>query len=202
MNNIIYCAIIGKILNLNDKINTTAIIEEVLIDINKKYKTSIESDMNMTENDECQGILKDISFSYHIVREIQKKIAPFEIVFGIGIDTMEKTFFQEIKIELAIFRARQMVERAKKKKPSICYYLRSGEHELINSLIMFIETCRCRRSNKQNQISELYEELGTQKKVAQTLNIAQSTVSEQLKRAFYKEVSVAEEKILEYFFNT
>ncbi|MDP4085085.1 MAG: SatD family protein [Bacillota bacterium] len=199
-----YCAIIGDIVGSKKIKNRQEIqdkFNDVLNNANKLYNESIASNFTITLGDEFQGLLIKPSLSLEIIEFIRGKMHPIELVFGIGVGQMGTKFSKDISIGSdgpAYWYARKMVEKAKNKKPSICFFSDSQEDELINTLILISETCINNQTKKQQEIIKLYKELGSQYKVAEKLNISQGSVSATLKKSLYKEIESTKENIKEF----
>lgn len=200
----IYCAIIGDIVSskkIQDREQVQTKFKKVINDLNKRYFEHIASRFTVTLGDEFQGLLNTPYISYDIIMNIKEEMKPHKMVFGIGIGEMNTSFSKDISIGSdgpAYHYARNMVIRAKKKKPSICYYSNSMEDELINSLIYFIETCEKKHTVTQKQVVELYRKNKSQLEVALILNKNQSTISRILKNAMFDEINNAEEEIVNF----
>jgi len=197
----VYCAIIGDIVN-SKKIPNRQEIQDlffsVLNDINREFDNNIASNFTITLGDEFQGLISKPSLSYEIIKKIKQKMFPVELVFGVGIGEMKTRIEKTISIGSdgpAYHYARNMVEKAKKKRPSIRYYSGTTSDELINGLLYFTESCINSRTAKQFEAVKLYDELKSQKEVAQRLNKSQGAISGILFNAFYYEVANAEEQI-------
>ena len=197
----VYCAIIGDIVN-SKKIPNRQEIQDlfysVLMEINMEFCNDIASDFTVTLGDEFQGLISKPSLSYEIIIKIKQKMSPIELVFGVGIGEMHTTIRRDISIGSdgpAYHYARNMVEKAKKKRPSIRYYSDTTGDELINGLLYFTESCINSRTAKQVEAVKLYDELKSQKEVAMRLNKTQAAISGILVNAFYYEVANSEEEI-------
>lgn len=200
-----YCAVIGDIVdsrNLNDRGEVTAQLKQAIADINLKYSSYITADFSIYAGDEIQGLLSAPGVSYKLIQELKKYMKPIKLVFGVGVGPLATEISKRpITWELdgkVYHRAREMVNRAKKKKPSICYCLENSVGDLINSLIYFIESNREFRTKHQQKVVTLYKKYGTQKKVAERLDISQATVSSILNKALFQQVNQAEENINSY----
>jgi hypothetical protein len=202
-----YCAIIGDIVQsrkLNNRIEVQSkfihIIEKL---VNERYSQYIASNFTVTLGDEFQGLLyKEFTYlSYEIIKFIKKQMSPIDLVFGVGVGAMVIEPNHEISIRSdgpAYHNARNMLLKAKDKKPSICYYSGSEEDELINSMIYLIEGIEKKMTQKQQEAIELYKVFESQSKTAENLNIMQSTVSRTLNSAGYYHIANAEATILSY----
>ena len=197
----VYCAIIGDIVNSKKILNRQEIQDlfySVLKEINMEFDNNIASDFTITLGDEFQGLISKPSLSYEIIKKIKQKMSPVELVFGVGIGEMNTRIQRAISIGSdgpAYHYARNMVEKAKKKRPSIRYYSGTTSDELINGLLYFTESCINSRTAKQVEAVKLYDELKSQKEVAKRLNKSQGAISGILFNAFYYEVANAEEEI-------
>ena len=202
-----YCSIIGDIVN-SKKIPNRQEIQDlfasVLTEINMEFYNDIASNFTITLGDEFQGLIYKPILSYEIIKKIKQKMSPIELVFGVGIGEMKTRIERTISIGSdgpAYHYARNMVEKAKKKRPSILYYSGMTSDELINGLLYFTESCINSRTAKQIEAVKLYDELKSQKEVAKRLNKTQAAISGILINAFYYEVANAEEKIRIFFQN-
>ena len=197
----IYCAIIGDIVKsrmLTERQAVQAKLKRVVRSVNKKYDKVLASNFTVTLGDEFQGLLLDPIVGYEIIKLIKSAMSPIQLVFGLGLGEMFTDFRKSISIGSdgpAYYHARNMLIRAKKKKPSICFCSESPEDELINSLMFFIESCVNGRSRKQVEVVKLYEEHKSQYKVAEILNVNQATIYKILDKAFYSQTVNSEEQI-------
>jgi hypothetical protein len=170
-----YCAIIGDIVKSRE-LNNRNEIQSKFIDViehrmNDKYSRYIASKFTVTLGDEFQGLLyeKYSYLSYEIIEFISQNMSPVKLVYGVGIGSMDVEPDYDIAIRSdgpAYHNAREMVSRAKEKKPSICYYTGSAEDELINSIIYLTEVNVNKMTVKQRQIIDLYNRLKSQRSVA------------------------------------
>ncbi|MBM6619559.1 SatD family protein [Bacillus suaedaesalsae] len=202
-----YCAIIGDIVGskkLQNRQETQDHFKNVLNAANEKYDKYIASKFTVTLGDEFQGLLVHPSLSFEIIEFIKDRMNPIELVFGIGIGKMETSFDKHTSIGSdgpAYWYARKMVDKAKLKEPSVCLFSNSPEDSLINSLLLYSEMCSRSRTDKQEEIVRLYKVYGSQKKVADKLNISQSAVSKHLKKAFYHEIDKSNDSVKTFLKN-
>ncbi len=205
-----YCAIIGDIVKSRQYKNRQALqkkFKHTIDEVNLKYTKFIASNFTITLGDEFQGLLFKPYYCFEIIKYIKNKMYPVKFVFGIGIGTMDTNFNKSISIGSdgpAYHYAREMVERAKKKKPSICFKSNSIEDELIISILQFIESTEKNWTNRQKEVIELYKKFNSQSIVAKKLNIKQPSVNNILKKSLYYEIEHAKkelENFLESKFN-
>ncbi len=199
-----FCAIIGDIISSKKYKNRQQLQEkfnQVITEINNEYNSHIASNFTVTLGDEFQGLLLSPYVSYEIIKKIRELFSPVKLVFGVGIGDMHTDFNKEISIGSdgpAYHRARNMVMKAKKKDPTIQYSSGYEEDNLINGLLYFIESCTKKRTKRQKEVIKYYTQYKSQYKVAEFLDIDQSTVSKILRDSYYHEVSNAEEKIMQF----
>lgn len=203
-----YCAIIGDVVdsrNIENRNELTIELENSIDKINSKYKDSLIAKFMINSGDEIQGLLETPKYSYRIIKEIRKIMGKTDLVFGIGVGKVSteipKKFENVISVKLdgeAYHRAKDMLIKAKKKKPTICYNFADPAYSLVNSLIYFIELNQSFRTKRQEEIIELYKKFNSQTKVAEELGISQATVNEHLKKSFYYEIKEAEQEIESY----
>ena len=199
MKKVLYCVMVGefsKEYEVDVEIDLNKKLTNVLNKINSKYQKTIVADFSI-KNNQCMGVIKDFIYSYTIATEIQKEMGNDKIMFGVSIDQLNTpiSFIPFFNKGEAYNNAYAMLKKARIKKISICYHIKTGEEVVINALINLIEACEKTRTDQQENICKIYKELGSQKKVAEELKIYQSTVSEQLKKANYYEVENGKEVI-------
>ncbi|MDQ0337388.1 hypothetical protein J2S00_000158 [Caldalkalibacillus uzonensis] len=196
-----YCAIIGDIVgskNIKNRKKVQEQFQSVIQMANDQYDAYIASYFTITLGDEFQGLLYTPSICFDVIDFIKEKMKPVDLVFGIGVGSMETSFSKTVAIGSdgpAYWYARKMVEKAKLKKPSICFFSDSPEDELINALILFTEACTQSQTKRQQEVVGLYKELGSQYKVAEKLKISQSAVSVTLQKALFKEIEHSQKVI-------
>ena len=213
-----YCALIADMVDsrlINDRNKVRNKVKKVVGKINSDYEEYLTAEFRIYAGDEVQGLLHQPSISYELIKKLNSYFSSVQLVFGVGIGEVTTEISDNpVTWELdgpVYHRAREMIKKAKRKKPSICYSFGPENHsavskadKLINSLLYFIESTINNRTKRQKEVVELYNKYTSQQKVAADLEIAQSTVSEILAKAFYSEVEQAEKNIsryLEYFNN-
>jgi hypothetical protein len=200
----LYCAIIGDIVksrNIKNRVEAQYKFEDVLSLINTTYDSYLASNFTVTLGDEFQGLLYEPYIFYEIIKKVKEMMYPIELVFGVGVGEMEIPFEKNMSIGSdgpAYHYARQMVQKAKDYKSAILYYSNSLEDELLNALMLLIQSCERKHSKKQKEIIKKYKELNSQYKVAEEAGITQTTVSVLLSRALYYEIKDAEEKLKKF----
>ncbi|WP_018248507.1 SatD family protein [Orenia marismortui] len=212
-----YCAIISDVVDsrkLKNRAKAQNKIKTAIKDINQKYKEELAAKFMIYAGDEVQGLLKIPSLSYEIITQLQARLRPIKLAVGVGIGGIATSIpSNPVTWELdgeAYHRARSMLNKAKEKRPSICYSFSSNssyssynevESDLINSLLYFIESNREYRTKRQKEIVQLYKEYKNQERVADKLGVSQVSISKVLNKALYYEVNKAENSIINYLKN-
>ena len=197
-----YVAIIGdmkgskKIENRND---VQEKLKKILGKINVKYGQDISAKFTITLGDEFQGLLCNGKNVLNIVEEIQRKMYPVEIRFGIGVGAITT----EINPELAIgadgpsyHRARNAIEFLKKnerknKTHSFNIRIEIDEEkepiaEMLNTIFSLSAVIKNSWTDRQREIIwdfDYYQD--GQEKSAERLGIAQSSVQRGLIKGNY-----------------
>ncbi|MDD3174411.1 MAG: SatD family protein [Herbinix sp.] len=192
-----YIAIIGDIKKSKNIANRKEIqdkLKNVLKEINIKYENDIAAKFMITLGDEFQGLLNNGSAVMNIISEIERKMYPTEIRFGIGVGEITT----DIDIEMAIgadgpgyYKAREAIEYLKdseKKQKAIITDTRieiDGNNQvatnLINTVLSLISAIKESWTDRQREIiSDMLEHQDSQINVANRLNIGQSAAQKSL----------------------
>ena len=114
-----YVAIIGDIKE-SKKINNRNEIQKKLIqvleEINLKYDTDISSKFIITLGDEFQGLLCNGANTLRIISEIERKMYPIKIRFGVGVGTITTEVNKEMSLGAdgpGYYKARNAIEYLK-----------------------------------------------------------------------------------------
>ncbi|MFW6264997.1 MAG: SatD family protein [Bacillota bacterium] len=204
----VYCAITADIVdsrNYENRSELIAKLKKAVEIINIEYQEHLAAKFIIYSGDELQGLLKEPAYSYRLIRSLERAMKPVELHFGVGIGgistevpgDLNKAYTGELDGE-AYYHAREMLNQVKKSQQNVIYYFDMPACDLINSLLAFIYSTEKTRTNRQWETVSLYEELETQKLVAEELGINQTTVSRNLQRSFYYQIKRAEESIFQY----
>ncbi|BBB90499.1 MAG TPA: SatD family protein [Methylomusa anaerophila] len=203
----IYSAIIGDIADSRKYAERKAIQEQFrhMIDKgNQIFADDIAANFALTLGDEFEVLLSNVSVSLKIVEFARKQMRPYELVVGIGIGEISTDIhpsFVSLADGPAFHRAREAVKQAKKSRSGTLLKADYAGTGLINSLAFFIESCEKKMTDNQFRVVALMEEFNNQKKVAEKLNVTQSTVSKALAAASYYEILMARTEIEKYLKN-
>lgn len=197
-----YIAIIGDIKDsrkIASRDDVQEKLKKTLNDINTKHIRHIASKFTITLGDEFQGLLHNGENTIAIITEIEMKMFPLRIRFGIGIGEITT----EINRELAIgadgpgyHKAREAIEYIKqneKRKQASETDIRlkiSGERQetvdLINTVLSLMTTIKHSWSERQRQtIWDMLEHQDSQTNAAKRLGIRQSSVQKNLANGNY-----------------
>jgi hypothetical protein len=197
-----YVAIIGDIVQskkLNNRDEVQKKLHNVLSSINTKYSDYIASNFMITLGDEFQGLLKSGESILNIINEIENKMSPVQIRFGIGIGEITTDINRDIPLGTdgpAYHNARKMIDNLKsmEKKAKIgntnIMIASQGENSntdiLLNSIFLLCSTIKSKWSSRQREIVLAYiESDNSQIKTAEKLGIKQSSVNKGLSNAGY-----------------
>ncbi|MDV3426514.1 MAG: SatD family protein [Bacillota bacterium] len=211
-----YIAIIGDIKGsrkLEDRKVTQDKLVEVLNEINEKYKHDISSKFMITLGDEFQGLLNSGENVMSIIFDIEQKMYPVKIRFGVGIGEITT----KINTEMAIgadgpgyYKARDAVKYLKEnemKNKTNASNIRigvDGDNEntaiMLNTILSLLTAIKELWTDRQREIIwDMLAHQDGQKNAAVRLNITQSTVQKSLsygKYYAYKEAIETIEKAL------
>lgn len=197
-----YIAVIGDIKNSRKIGNRDGVqekLKKVLLDINKKYSNDIASKFTITLGDEFQGLLHDGENVMDIISEIERKMYPIKIRFGIGIGEITTVIDSERAIGAdgpGYYKAREAIEFLKqneKKKQSGKPDTRiesdgekQGTVELLNAILSLTAAVKRSWSDRQRQtVWDMLEHRDSQSDAAERLGIKQSSVQKNLANGNY-----------------
>lgn len=204
---VFYTVIIGDIVKsrkIEERGKVQEKLKKILETVNRDFKEYIEVRFSITMGDEFQGLLKDLSKSYEIIRYIEKELYPLKIRFGVGMGKLGTPIFENIgEMDGECFvKARKAIEDAKKLGQNIVYNLGNNEKDMIiNTILMLLEAVKTSWKDIHLKRIWLYEKMGTYEKVAKKEKISKQMVSKMFKRINYYKVKKAE-KILFHFLDS
>ncbi len=207
-----YTVIIGDIIDskrIIDRKVTQIKLKKVLNEINNKYSNDIASKFTITLGDEFQGLLKSRKNIINIIFDIEMKMSPISLRFGVGIGDISTEINYEYSSEIdgsSYHRARAMIENLEiiKKQYSTLeanIFISSQDvdteiDKLLNSLLSVCTVLKSKWTNRQTEIIHAYllsEE--NQYKAAEKLGITQSSVNKGLNNASFYTYKSAMENI-------
>ena len=202
----IFVAVIGDIVS-SKKIQNRSHVQEkfkiILNNINETYKDDIASNFMITLGDEFQGLLNEGKNAIKIVSDIEIKMMPQKLRFGIGIGGITTTINPDYPLGAdgpAYYNARNMIEELKKKEnqykenfsnimisidPKVTKH--PNDFMLLNSLLSLCSLVKSQWTLRQIEIINSYlNNDENQYKTADKLEVVQSTVNRSLiKSNFY-----------------
>ena len=211
-----YIAVIGDMKN-SKKLRNRQVIQEklkgVLEQINIKYKDDLSSKFIITLGDEFQGLLYRGGQTLHIICEIERKMYPVKIRFGIGIGEITTKINQEMSIGAdgpGYYKAREAIEYLKKNEKM----KKVGKSDIrveadmdnqtsvitLNTIFTLLSAIKDTWSDRQREVIwDMLEHQDSQMEAAGRLNIQQPTVQRLLSKGkyfAYREALDAAEKVL------
>ncbi|MGI6607319.1 MAG: SatD family protein [Peptococcia bacterium] len=202
LNNPPYVAIIGDIVKskkLDERNDVQKKLQQILEDINTKYYDKIASKFMITLGDEFQGLLKYGDCVINIINELETRLFPVEIRFGIGVGEIYTDINPNLPLGAdgpAYYNARKMIEDLKKMstktktgKPNIRIASQGDNAHtdlLLNAIFLLSSTIKHKWSKRQREMIIAYSESDSnQTRAAQNLGIKQSSVNKGLANAGY-----------------
>lgn len=197
-----YIAIIGDIKGskgIEDRNRVQEKMRNTLNEINEKYASDISSKFTITLGDEFQGLLCKGANTMSIISEIERKMYPIKIRFGVGVGEITT----DINYEMAIgadgpgyYKARTAIDflkENKKRKQSSASDIRfevDGENQgatiMINTILSLLTVIKAAWSDRQREVIwDMLENQDSQENVAKRLNIQQPTVQRILANGKY-----------------
>ena len=197
-----YIAIIGDIIQskiLKDRDEVQKKLHNILCSINTKYSDHIASNFMITLGDEFQGLLKCGENTINIINEIETKMYPVQIRFGIGVGEITTDINRDVPLGAdgpAYYNSRRMIDdlkgvekRTKTGNPNIMIASQddnSNTDLLLNTIFLLCSTIKRKWSDRQREIVIAYiESDNNQTKTAEKLGIQQSSVNKGLSNAGY-----------------
>ena len=207
-----YVAVIGDIKSskkIENRKNVQEKLKNILENINEKYKEDISAKFMITLGDEFQGLLCKGENVLAVVEEIQRKMYPIEIRFGIGVGAITT----EINPEMAIgadgpgyYKARKAILflkgsecRNKINISDIRIEIDEDRNlivEMLNTIFSLVAVVKYNWTDRQREIiwdMDKYQD--GQEKSAERLGIAQSSVQRGLTNGNYYAYKEAMETI-------
>ncbi len=188
-----YIAIIGDMKQsqkMNNRREVQNKLKQVLEEINNKYIGDISSKFIITLGDEFQGLLGNGVNTMNIVSEIERKMYPIRMRFGIGIGKITTDVNKEMALGAdgpGYYKARNAIEYLKdneKKKQAIAADIRfevESDNQaatiMINTILALMTAIKESWSDRQREIIwDMLEHRDSQIGVAKRLKIQQPAV--------------------------
>ena len=201
-NNNPYIAIIGDIRKSKKIENRSEIqkkLKQVLEEINQKYDKEIASNFIITLGDEFQGLLCSGINTMNIITEIERKMYPVKIRFGIGAGAITTEVNKEMSIGAdgpGYYKARAAIdflkENEKKKQTNTAdvRFESEGDNQIItimiNAILSLLTAIKDSWSDRQREIIwDMLHHQDSQVDVAKRFNIKQPAVQKSLSKGKY-----------------
>ncbi len=197
-----YIAVIGDI-RQSKKIENRSEVQKklklVLEEINVKYDDEISSKFIITLGDEFQGLLCNGSITMNIITEIERKMHPVKIRFGVGIGAITTDVNKEMSIGAdgpGYYKARDAIEFLKeneKKKQTNTADIRfeaEGDNQavtiMINTILSLSAAIKDSWSDRQREIIwDMLQHRDNQIDAAKRFKIKQPAIQKSLSKGKY-----------------
>lgn len=198
----LYIALIGDIKDskqLEDRYTIQVKLRKILEQINVEYEKDITSKFLITLGDEFQGLLNNGNNLLKIIQEIQMKIYPVKVRFGIGVGKISTMINPEMALGAdgpGYYNARKAIEELKhneKRKKVVLADIRIEmnsdkliQSTLINTVFELMKAIETKWSERQREIIwDMMIHQDGQKNSALRLGITQSAVQKALASGRY-----------------
>ncbi len=197
----LYIAIIGDIKEskkIEDRNGVQERLKEVLNFINETYEDDIASKFMITLGDEFQGLIFGGENVMNIIMEIERKIYPIKIRFGVGIGAITTYINSEMPLGAdgpAYYKARSAINYLKKNEkrkqviPSDIRIEIEGDNDndndnnmlLLNTILSLMNAIKEDWSSRQREVIwDMLEHQDNQLSAAKRLSIKQPSVQKSL----------------------
>lgn len=197
-----YVAIIGDIKDSKKISNRSEVqkkLKSILDEINIKYNADISSKFIITLGDEFQGLLCNGANAMHMISDIERKMYPIHIRFGVGVGTITTDVNKEMSLGAdgpGYYNARNAIEFLKndeKKNQTNAADTRIEVEDdnqattmMINTILSLVTVIKSSWSDRQREIIwDMLEHQDSQMDVANRLNIKQPAVQKSLAKGKY-----------------
>ena len=197
-----YVAIIGDMKQSQKLRNRSEVqnkLKQVLEEINNKYISDISAKFIITLGDEFQGLLGNGVNTMNIVSEIERKMYPVKIRFGIGIGAITTNVNKEMALGAdgpVYYKARDAIEYLKgneKKKQAIAADIRfevESDNQattiMLNTIVALMTAIKESWSERQREIIwDMLDYQDSQIDVAKRLKIRQPAVQKSFSKGKY-----------------
>lgn len=197
-----YIAVIGDIKESKKIVNRGCEqerLQAVLKDINFKYDDDISSKFIITLGDEFQGLLRSGKNTMNIITEIERRMFPVKIRFGIGIGDITTEINREMSIGAdgpGYYRARSAIDflkNSEKKNQTKAADIRLEADSknqavsiMINTIFSLLTVIKESWSDRQREVIwDMLEHQDSQSAAARRLLIKQPAVQKSLSKGNY-----------------
>lgn len=197
-----YVAIVGDIKKSKKIDNRSEVqnkLKQVLEEINNKYKSDVSAKFIITLGDEFQGLLGNGINTINIISEIERKMYPVRMRFGIGIGKITTDVNKEMALGAdgpGYYKARNAIEYLKdneNKKQAIAADVRfevESDNQattiMLNTILELMTAIKESWSDRQREIIwNMLEYQDSQIEVAKRLKIQQPAVQKSFSKGKY-----------------
>ena len=197
----IYTAITGDLVDsrkLPDRQKVQKQLQNILIQVNRRYRQQIAVRFSIILGDEFQGLLFSPQPSYPLIREIQRQIYPVRVKFGVGIGPLATRIMPSTSSMdgVCLLNSRQALLLTKKSRATIVYQSEQTDYDrLINTIILLIDALQSHWQEIHYRRVTLYEQLGSRQAVARKEKVSPQMISKMFQDIHLEEIKKAEETL-------
>jgi len=189
----LYLVIIGDIIKsreLNNRYQVQQEFDSAVHETQMTYGEGLISPITLTIGDEFQSVMRNGRGLFRIIDDLDLKMRPVQLRYGIGIGTINTAINSEISIGMdgpAFHMARDALEYCRKEE--IRYNFRFEDHDLeqrVNILLNWIDASTKNWSDEKRNILIYKEKTYTQVKIAELTKMSQPAVSQHLKSPYFE----------------
>ena len=175
-------------------------LDRACVAVSEQYEDDVYADAKVLKGiDEVAAVLTSLRSAYDIVREFSDRLHPQPIRFALVRGEIDVGLTEGDVATMdgpAFHRADELLERVE--RTDLLFDLDVNEpacEKAIADVINLLLARKRERTDRQREIIELYERYGTQRGVAEELDISQQAVSRALERAHWPVTSAIEERL-------
>ena len=182
---------------INQRLQAQEELKNAIKIINTIYKETILSPFVIVWGDSFQGVLKSLTNFYSILETFEENLS-VKFRCGIGIGTISTTFSLNT-LEMdgpAFLRSREALEFAKERDYAVWMKTENTSFdEIVNALLILLSTIKSGWTNKQKEVIKLRKQNLTYNDIGKERGITKQAVSNILKSAHWKKVSLVIETL-------
>ncbi|MFW6014893.1 MAG: SatD family protein [bacterium] len=161
---------------------------------------------NISRGDEIQGVFKNTFFRPEMIRRLRYQLLPYKIRVGVGVGDISEGIEENNSWDMngsAFFHAREALDKTKSEKAYNTFYKSYNNliDEIINTFYLLIDSVMDKWTDAQWEAVNIYEKEETYKNTADILGIAFQNVEKRCDAANWREVRLAEKKLIDIINN-
>ncbi len=190
----LYYVVIGDLVasrKMPDRNRVQDKLKEAMDHVNEHFRSEIIAPFIITRGDEIAAVFKTIYSINKIINNFIDILFPIQIRFGIGRGELTTSINTGLATEIdgpGFYVGAEALEEARRTRRWIIFRLNNPLFDKsLTSLKNLLIVLKQSWSPHQRKICRLYEEIGSQKKVAESLQVSQQAVAKSLRNALWSE---------------